>query len=364
MHVIGSAGTACAGISTAPFGLAAITPVDEACREAAYRRLDILTKPQGALGRLESLAAQVCAIQRSLIPIVTRPVAMVFAADHGVADRGVSAYPRAVTEQMVKNFLAGGAAINALAKLQGLELWIVDAGVDGDCGTHPRLIHAKIRRGTRDFVDQAAMTSSECRDALDRGREALERVAVSGSNTVILGEMGIGNTAASAVLMHGVTGLALSSCVGRGTGLDDPGLERKRATLEAAIVRCPPPNDPVELLTEFGGYEIAMLTGAILAAAAHGILVVVDGFTVTVATAVAARIDPLVLQYCVFGHCSAEHAHRALLAHLGVQPLLDLDMRVGEGTGAALSLSAVRAALALFTEMATFEGAGVSAKDS
>ncbi len=359
-----SAPTRTRDAGTAPLDFAIIPRIDTATREAANRRLDTLTKPQGALGRLEPLAAQVCGIQRTLKPVITRPVAIVFAADHGVAERGVSAYPRAVTEQMVRNFLAGGAAINVLARLQGMELWIVDAGVDGDCGDDPRLITAKIRRGTRDFVVQAAMTPEECRNALHQGREALKRVTASGSNTVILGEMGIGNTAASALLMHGVTGQRLADCVGRGTGLDDHGLDRKRATLEAAVARRAPPDDPIELLTEFGGYEIAMLTGAILAAAAHRMLVVVDGFTVTVAAALAARMDRCALDYCVFGHCSAEYAHRALLAHLNVQPLLDVGMRLGEGTGAAVALSTVRAALALFTDMATFEGAGVSGKDS
>jgi len=349
--------------TTVAVGIAQIPPVDESVREAANRRLDVLTKPLGALGRLEPLAAQVCAIQGTLQPTIAHPIAIVFAADHGVADRGVSAYPRAVTEQMVKNFLAGGAAISVLAKSLGLDLWIVDAGVDGECGHHPRLINAKIRRGTRDFVERAAMTPEECRDALRRGREALDQVSASGSNAVVLGEMGIGNTAASALLMHGITGHPLGDCVGRGTGLDDPGLARKRATLEAALARRVPPRDPVELLTEFGGYEIAMLTGAILAAAARRMVVMVDGFTVTVATALAARIAPAVLDYCVFGHCSAEHAHRALLAHLNVQPLLDVGMRLGEGTGAAVALSIVRAALALFIDMATFEGAGVSGKD-
>ena len=349
--------------TTVAVGIAQIPPVDESVREAANRRLDVLTKPLGALGRLEPLAAQVCAIQGTLQPTIAHPIAIVFAADHGIADRGVSAYPRAVTEQMVKNFLAGGAAISVLAKSLGLDLWIVDAGVDGECGHHPRLINAKIRRGTRDFVERAAMTPEECRDALRRGRETLDQVSASGSNAVVLGEMGIGNTAASALLMHGITGRPLGDCVGRGTGLDDLGLARKRATLEAAVARRVPPQDPVELLTEFGGYEIAMLTGAILAAAARRMVVMVDGFTVTVATALAARIAPSVLDYCVFGHCSAEHAHRALLAHLNVQPLLDVGMRLGEGTGAAVALSTVRAALALFTDMATFEGAGVSGKD-
>ena len=338
-----------------------ISPVDEAVRADAYRRLDRLTKPQGALGRLEPLAAQVCAIQATLGIRIIQPVGIVFAADHGVADSGVSAYPREVTVQMVANFLQGGAAISVLAKLQGIDLWIVDAGVDGDCGAHPRLIGAKIRRGTRNFVEQPAMTADECTTALQRGRDVVARVA-AGSNTLILGEMGIGNTAAAALLMHGLTGKALIDCVGRGTGLDDAGLERKRQVLARALQRRAAPPDPLELLAEFGGYEIAMLAGALLEGAARRMLILVDGFTVSIAAALAARLDPGVLPYCVFAHCSSEHAHRALLDDLKVQPLLDLGMRLGEGSGAALALSVVRAAVALFTEMATFEGAGVSDK--
>jgi nicotinate-nucleotide--dimethylbenzimidazole phosphoribosyltransferase len=348
--------------SRSGLGFDAVPPADEAIRSAANRRLDSLTKPLGALGNLEPLAAQVCAVQRTVEPAIVHPVAVVFAADHGVADRGVSAYPRAVTEQMVKNFLGGGAAISVLARLQGIELWIVDAGVDGDCGSHPRLIDAKVRRGTRDFVEQPAMTAEECVQALRRGRAAIDQVIPAGGNTLLLGEMGIGNTAAAALLMHGLTGHPLADCVGRGTGLDDEGLERKRATLAAAAGRRTPPRDPVELLAEFGGYEIAMLVGALLGAAARRMLILVDGFTVTVAAALAARIDGHVLDYCVFGHCSAEHAHRALLADLKVQPLLDIGMRLGEGSGAAVALSLVRAALGLFKDMATFEGAGVSEK--
>ena len=339
-------------------------PVDEAVRTAAYRRLDKLTKPRGALGRLEPLAAQICAIQGTLGIRVVEPAGIVFAADHGVADSGVSAYPREVTAQMVANFLRGGAAISVLAKLQGIELWIVDAGVDGDCGAHPRLIDAKIRRGTRNFVEQPAMTAEECTAALQRGREAVRRVAAAGANTLILGEMGIGNTASSAMLMHGLTGMALIDCVGRGTGLDDAGLERKQQVLAQALKRRAAPSDPLELLAEFGGYEIAMLAGALLEGAARRMLILVDGFTVTVAAALAARLDPGAPAYCVFAHCSSEQAHRALLEHLGVQPLLDLGMRLGEGSGAALALSLVRAAAALFTDMATFEGAGVSDKDA
>jgi nicotinate-nucleotide--dimethylbenzimidazole phosphoribosyltransferase len=340
----------------------AASPVDESIRAAALRRLDILTKPLGALGDLERLAAQVCAIQGTLDIGIVQPVGIVFAADHGVANYGVSAYPREVTAQMVANFLHGGAAISVLAKLRGIELWIVDSGVDGDCGTHPRLIDAKIRRGTRNFVDEPAMTRSECAQALQCGRDVLERVIPGGGNTLVLGEMGIGNTAAAAMLMHGLTGKDLIDCVGRGTGLDDSGLARKRAVLAQAQKRREAPQDPLELLAEFGGYEIAMLAGAVLAAAARRTLILVDGFTVSVAAALAARLDPHVLDYCVFAHCSAEHAHRALLEYLHVKPLLDLGMRLGEGSGAALALSVVQAAVALFTEMATFEGAGVSDK--
>jgi nicotinate-nucleotide--dimethylbenzimidazole phosphoribosyltransferase len=340
-------------------GFVSVTGVDKAMRATAQARLDRLTKPVGSLGLLEPLAAQLCAIQHTLAPAIRRPVALVFAADHGVAARGVSAYPREVTLQMVANFLSGGAAISVLARLQDISLWIVDAGVDGDCGAHRGLINAKIRRGTRDFLETPAMTRDECLEALRRGRAALEHVCEN-SNTVVFGEMGIGNTASAALLMHGITGHALADCVGRGTGLDDVGLARKRALLSAAVARCPPPTDPVELLAEFGGYEIAMLVGAILAAAGRRMLVMIDGFTVTAAAALAARIEPSLIDYCMFGHASAEFGHPALLRHLGVRPLLDLSMRLGEGSGAAVALGVVRAALSLFTEMATFEGAGVS----
>jgi len=345
-------------------GLTVLPPLDEAIRAAACRRLDALTKPLGALGHLEPLAAQICAIQRSLTPAIVHPVAVVFAGDHGIADRGVSAYPRAVTEQMVKNFLSGGAAISVLAQLQGADLWVVDAGVDADCAKHPRLIEAKIRRGTRDFAIEAAMRREECLNALAKGGAVVDQVVPDEGNTLLLGEMGIGNTAAAAMLMHGLTGQPIADCVGRGTGLDDAGLERKRSVLAAALERRAAPSDPVELLVEFGGYEIAMLVGAMLQGASRRMLIIVDGFTVTVAAALAARIEPRILDYCVFGHCSAEHGHRALLSQLGVQPLLDLGMRLGEGSGAAVALSVVRAAAGLFTNMATFAGAGVSEKNA
>ena len=344
-------------------GFSDITPVDETIRAAALVRLDVLTKPLGSLGRLESLAAQICAIQRSLDIKIVEPVGIVFAADHGASEHGVSAYPREVTAQMVANFLRGGAAISVLAKLQGIDLWIVDAGVAGDCNAHPRLIDAKVRAGTRNFIEESAMTPDECAAALQLGSEIVGRVMAPAGNTLVLGEMGIGNTASAAMLMHGLTGRALADCIGRGTGLDDKGLERKKQLLGQALKRGAIPTDPLSLLAEYGGYEIAMLTGAIMAGAARQALILVDGFPVTVAVALAMKLDPNVLNYCVFGHRSAEQAHGALLQHLRVQPLLDLGMRLGEGSGAAVALPVVRAAVSLFTEMATFEGAGVSNKE-
>jgi nicotinate-nucleotide--dimethylbenzimidazole phosphoribosyltransferase len=342
------------------------TPVpslDAESRAAALRRLDILTKPLGALGRLEALAAQVCAVQGTLSPTIAAPHVLVFAGDHGAADRGVSAYPRAVTAQMVANFLSGGAAINVLARVEGLGLSVVDAGVDAAFEPHSCLIDAKIRRGTRDYVAEPAMTPSECHDALSRGRAIAARIAATGSNTLVLGEMGIGNTASATLLMHGLTGRSLDLCVGRGTGLDDAGVARKLAILKSARARAPGVSDAVGLLTEFGGYEIAMLVGCLLGGAAARQVLVVDGFTVSVAAALAGQLDRRVLDYCVFGHRSAEQAHRALLGHLGVEPFLDLGLRLGEGTGGALAIPLLRAAAALFTEMATFESAGVSNKE-
>jgi nicotinate-nucleotide--dimethylbenzimidazole phosphoribosyltransferase len=335
-----------------------------AIHAAALRRLDTLTKPLGSLGRLEALAAQLCSIQDTLQPRIDEPHVLVFAGDHGAAERGVSAYPRAVTAQMVANYLAGGAAINVLARLHSLRLSVVDAGVDAVFETHASLIDAKIRRGTRDYVVEPAMTTAECRIALDRGAAIAERVAAEGSNTLVLGEMGIGNTGSATLLMHGLTGLSLTRCVGRGTGLDDAGLIRKLGILTTARARTPKTTEPLELLAEFGGYEIAMLVGCLLAAKSLRLVMVVDGFTVTVAAALASRVEPRTLDCCVFAHRSAEQAHTAMLQELGVTALLDLGMRLGEGTGGALAVPLLRSAAALFNDMATFESAGVSEQAS
>ena len=328
----------------------------------ARAHLDQLTKPQGSLGRLEDLAAQIAVLQGTLKPAVVAPVALVFAADHGVADIGVSAFPKAVTAQMVLNFLAGGAAISVLARANDFALRIVDAGVDADFAAHPLLIDAKLGRGTRNYVDAPAMTAGEYTAALERAAQIVTDCGSGGCNTLLLGEMGIGNTASSALLMHGLTGLDLGTCIGRGTGLDDAGLARKADILRRALARRPLPGTAAELLTEYGGYEIAMLVGAILAGAQAGMLVLVDGFTVTAAAAAALAIEPAIADSLVYTHCSAERGHAALLAHLGVRPLLDLGMRLGEGSGAAVALPLLRAAAALCAGMATFQSAGVSGK--
>ncbi len=238
----------------------------------ARAHLDQLTKPPGSLGRLEDLAAQIAVLQDTLKPAIQAPVALVFAADHGVADIGVSAFPKAVTAQMVLNFLAGGAAISVLARANDFALRIVDAGVDADFAAHPLLIDAKLGRGTRNYVDGPAMTGGEYATALERAAQIVADCADAGCNTLLLGEMGIGNTASSALLMHGLTGIDLATCVGRGTGLDDAGLARKAEILRRALARRPMPATAAELLTEYGGYEIAMLTGAILAGARAGLL--------------------------------------------------------------------------------------------
>lgn len=333
-------------------------------RAAALRRLDSLTKPLGSLGRLEALAAQTCAILGTATPTLAAPHALVFAGDHGIARRGVSAYPAEVTAQMVLNFLKGGAAISVLSRRLGFGLTVVDAGVDAVFAADARLIDAKIRRGTRDFGREPAMSLDECEAALDRGQSIVSTLAASGSNTLILGEMGIGNTASAAVLMHGLTEIPLSDCVGRGTGLDDAGLERKIGILTEAWARRAPPTDALELLAEFGGYEIAMLVGALIGAARARMVILVDGFTVSVALLLASRLAPGLVDYCIFGHCSAERAHRALLETLGVTPVLDLGMRLGEGSGAAVALSVLRASLVLYSSMATFDSAGVSERVS
>ncbi|CAJ94044.1 nicotinate-nucleotide--dimethylbenzimidazole phosphoribosyltransferase [Cupriavidus necator] len=337
-----------------------ITPLDDALRPELQAAIDDKTKPLGALGRLESLALQLGLILGTARPVLQRPTVIVFAADHGVADAGVSAYPAEVTAQMVQNFLAGGAAINVFSRQHGIALEIVDAGVRAPLPAAPGLVNCRIADGTRNFAVEPAMTPEQAAAAMTAGMARVLRHAQQGCNVIGFGEMGIANTSAAACLMQRLTGLPLADCIGRGTGLDDAGLARKREVLERALALHADAQAPLDVLATFGGFEIAMMAGAFLAAAASRMVILVDGFIATAALLVAQRLDPNVLQYCVFTHCSHERGHRALLDQFGAAPLLALDLRLGEGTGAALAWPLLASAAAFLNEMATFSGAGVS----
>jgi nicotinate-nucleotide--dimethylbenzimidazole phosphoribosyltransferase len=261
---------------------------------------------------------------------------------------------------MVANYLAGGAAINVLARQSGLALAVIDAGVASPIASAPGLIDCSLGHGTRNYLQEPAMTTQQRDAAIRTGRRLAAAALADGSNALLLGEMGIGNTASAAMLLHRIAQWPLADCVGRGTGLDDAGLARKIALLESASLRCPNPLSPLDALAEYGGFELAMLVGAILETAHHRCLAVIDGFAVSVAAFIASLVDESVLAHCIFSHCSAEKAHRALLRHLNVMPLLDLDLRLGEATGAALAWPLIDASARLLSDMASFESAGVS----
>jgi nicotinate-nucleotide--dimethylbenzimidazole phosphoribosyltransferase len=330
---------------------------DAALAAKVQHRLDRQTKPTGSLGRLESLALQLASIQQREQPRLEAPQLVVFAADHGIAARGVSAYPSDVTAQMVLNFLAGGAAVSVLARQHGLALTVVDCGVRSDFAPHPQLVVRKTAHGSADVAEQAAMSAAQCEAAIANGREVVRMLP---GNALLLGEMGIGNTSIAALLMQRLTGLPLAQCTGRGTGVDDAGLARKVAVLQTALERHAEVREPLAVLATFGGLEVATMVGAVLEAAAQRRVVVVDGFISTAAVAVAAQFAPRVLGACVFSHCSAESGHALWLERLGVTPLLDLGLRLGEGSGAALAWPLIVSAVCLLEEMASFESAGVS----
>ena len=322
-------------------------------------KIDCKTKPVGALGKLEELALQIGMIQQSLEPEIKEPALVVFAGDHGVVAEGVSPYPQDVTWQMVMNFIAGGAAINVFAKQHAWNILLVDAGVNHDFPAGLPLRNLKVNHGTRNFFKEAAMTDEELEKTFQHGTELVEEIHGKGSNCIAFGEMGIGNTSSAALIMAKLLGLPVEECTGRGTGLDDAGLQHKIQILQQAMERHIA-EEPLSILKTFGGFEIAMICGAMLKAAELKMLIVVDGFIVTSALLVAHRLYPDLLDYCIFAHQSDENGHRKMLEHLKVQPLLNLGMRLGEGTGAALALPLIRAAVNFLNEMASFESAGVS----
>jgi nicotinate-nucleotide--dimethylbenzimidazole phosphoribosyltransferase len=319
------------------------------------------TKPLGSLGVLETLAKQIGLIQNTAAPTINHPAILVFAGDHGVVAEGISAYPQDVTWQMVENFLAQGAAINVFAKQNNCALHVVDAGVNHDFGARDGLLDRKVAHGTRNFAQEPAMTAQQCATALEHGMALAAQLP---GNVVGFGEMGIGNTTAAAALMHKLTGLPASQCVGAGTGLSSEGVLHKQRVIEAAAEKHAAINDPLEVLATFGGFEIAMMAGAMLKAAELRKVLLIDGFIVTSALLVAAKVQPAVLDYCVFAHCSDESGHRRMLDSLGARPLLQLGLRLGEGTGGALALPLLHAAVNFVSQMATFESAQVSEKST
>jgi nicotinate-nucleotide--dimethylbenzimidazole phosphoribosyltransferase len=333
---------------------------DSEFSRAVQAQIDIKTKPLGALGRIEALALQIACIQNRIKPAIASAQVYVFAGDHGIAAEGVSAFPQAVTTQMVANFLSGGAAISVFARANDATVTVVDAGVASPLPSHPNLIDRKIALGTQNFLYAPAMRIDELERAMVTGIEIGAKLPPY--SALVFGEMGIANTTSAAALMHALTGLPIAQCVGRGTGLADEGVAHKAVVIARAFSHQGSTHGPLHALQVFGGFEIAMMCGAMLGAASQRQVVIVDGFISTAAAAVAIALDPNVQAYFVFAHVSAEGPHRAWLEQLGAQPLLDLGMRLGEGSAGVLALPLLRAACAMLCEMATFESAGVSEK--
>lgn len=340
-----------------------IPPLDEASMAAARARQDTLTKPQGSLGRLEELSIQLAGITGRERPRVPRKAVIVMAGDHGVVRNGVSAYPAEVTPQMVLNFLRGGAAINVLARQTGARVTVVDVGVAADFADAPGLIRRKVAYGTADFTRGPAMTAAQAEEAIQVGVDVVEAEIAAGLDLVATGDMGIGNTTPSAAIVAALSGRPVASVTGRGTGVDDAGLARKIAAIETALaVNRPDPNDAFDVLCKVGGLEIAGLAGVIIGAAAHRVPVVIDGFISGAAALIAVGLAPAARPYLIASHRSVEVGHQAMFDLLGVRPLFDFDLRLGEGTGAVLAFHVIEAACRILDEMATFAEAGVSEK--
>jgi nicotinate-nucleotide--dimethylbenzimidazole phosphoribosyltransferase len=340
-----------------------IGALDERAISAARARQAILTKPAGSLGTLEDISIKVAGITGNPMPKMKDRVIITMAGDHGVTDDGVSAYPKEVTAQMVHNFLNGGAAINVLARHVGARIVIVDMGVAVDF-SHERLVAKKIAYGTANMANGAAMSYEDAVRSIDAGIEVFESEAKKGVDIVGVGDMGIGNTTSSSAIVAVITGYDAETVTGRGTGIDDAGLERKIGVIEEAIrVNKPNNKDAIDVLAKVGGFEIGGMAGVILAAASHRVPIVIDGFISGTAALVAYGLAPMVKDYMIAAHRSVERGHSVTLDYIGLKPLLDLDMRLGEGTGAALGISIVDAACKILGEMATFEDAGVSEKN-
>jgi nicotinate-nucleotide--dimethylbenzimidazole phosphoribosyltransferase len=343
---------------------ARVQPVDQSWLTAASKRQLTLTKPPGSLGRLEEVGNRIAAIQQTITPRIIAKRIYVVAGDHGVTAEGVSAYPREVTSQMIDNFLGGGAAINVLARNGGIEVKIVDAGVDADLSDRDELLQLKIMRGTANFLHGPAMTHQQAESSIAAGITLAQSAREDGIDLIGIGDMGIGNTTAASAITAALTGASAEAVTGRGTGIDDDHLAHKIETIRRALtVNKPDGSDPVDILAKVGGTEIGVMMGIVLGAAEERLPVVADGFISTSAAALAVGICPHVRDYLFAAHRSSEPGHRSLIDYIGNQPLLDLSMRLGEGTGAALAMHIIDAASKLLSEMATFKEAGVSDKE-
>ncbi len=340
-----------------------IKPLDEKAMAEAKNRQDSLTKPQGSLGQLESLSIQVAGMKGVPRPRIVHKVIFTLAGDHGVAKEGVSAYPSEVTPQMVYNFLRGGAGINVLARHVGARVIVADLGVAADLEHHPALKSKKVATGTKNMAKGPAMSREEAIRSVEAGIELVEEEIPRGIDILGTGDMGIGNTTPSSAISAVITGVDAASVTGRGTGLGDEELKRKAKVIEKAIaINRPDPKDAIDVLSKVGGFEIGGIAGVILAGAANGIPVVIDGFISGAAALIASSLAPRVKSYLIASHQSVERGHRIILEHLGLKPLLNLDLRLGEGTGASLGIGLVEASLKILDEMATFGEAGVSEK--
>ena len=342
---------------------AAVGELDDGAGRAAAEHHDRLTKPRGSLGRVEAIGVRLAAITGASPPPVPAPAAVaVFAGDHGVLAEGVTPWPQDVTAQMVQNFLAGGAAINVLARQTGARVIVVDVGVATELDPAPGLAREKVRPGTGNIAREPAMTVTEARQALDVGAAVAARLVDDGAACLVTGDMGIGNTTPSAALVAAFTGRAAREVTGRGTGIDDPTLARKVAAVDAALARTPDRDDPVAVLASLGGLEIAALAGFVVGGAAARVPVVVDGVIAGAALLTATKLVPGAVHFCFAGHRSTEPAARVILDTLGLEPILDLELRLGEGSGACLALPVLEAAARILGEMATFDAAGVTDK--
>ena len=345
--------------------ISSIKGLDKSYFEKAQERLDSLTKPQGSLGRLEEVAARVVAIREDLRPKADKKIIFTFAGDHGVTDEGVSAFPKEVTPQMVFNFLNGGAGINVLARQAGADVAVVDIGVDFDFKGVPGLLHRKVVQGTRNMAKGPAMSREEAERCLLMGIDIAEEYAKKGYNLFGTGEMGIGNTTPSSAIIAVISGKDVAEVTGKGTGIDGPAFDNKVKVIKKAIeVNSPDRSDPIDVVAKVGGAEIAGIAGLCLGAASKRIPVLIDGFISTAGALIAYEIEPKVKEYMISSHKSVEAGHKFMLEYMGLKPLVDLDFRLGEGTGAAIGMNIVESAVRIYNEMATFAEASVAGSDN